>query len=140
MDIFCGNIDEVYAEAEPVMIHNERDVGDNNGTGYEVLIPIEECNRTGTYKHIPIEEDILKIMKVIDIWKELKESNILVTGNKTKLVSRLRKCLSYKVQQEWINQIEQKKSINLLAADFLITSFWKPLVALEDIVVEQKNP
>ena len=41
MDIFCDNIDEVNAEAEPVMIHNERDVGDNNGTGYEVLIPLE---------------------------------------------------------------------------------------------------
>ena len=34
---FCENIDEVYAKAELVMINNEQDVGDNNGTGSEVL-------------------------------------------------------------------------------------------------------
>ena len=55
MGIFCDNLDEVYAEAEPVMIHKEREGGDNNCTGSEVLPPLEECNRTGTQKHIPIE-------------------------------------------------------------------------------------
>ena len=42
MDIFCDSIDEVYIEAEPVMIHNKHDGGDNNGTGSEVLLTLEE--------------------------------------------------------------------------------------------------
>ena len=33
MDIFCDNIDEIYSKAEPVMIHNKRAGGDNNGNG-----------------------------------------------------------------------------------------------------------
>ena len=41
MDIFCDILDEVYAEEEPVIICNERDGGDNDGIGYEVLLPLE---------------------------------------------------------------------------------------------------
>ena len=49
------------------MINNGQDGGDNNSTGPGVLIIFKECNRTGTHKHIPIGEDILKTIKVIDI-------------------------------------------------------------------------
>ena len=62
-----------------------------------VTDPLEECNKNGTQKHIPIEEYIIKIMKVIDIWKKPKESNVLVTGNKAELWYILRKCLADKV-------------------------------------------
>ena len=126
-----------YAEAETVMIHNKCGGGDNNGTGYEVLLQLEECNRNGTQKNIPMEENILKIMRAIEIRKELKERNFLVTGNKAELLSRLRKGLSDKVPvgAKKADRTEKKAS-NSLAAAFLSTVFWKPLVALEDIVVE----
>ena len=42
MDIFCWNLGEVYSEEEHVNIHNVINGGDNNGTGYEVLLPLED--------------------------------------------------------------------------------------------------
>ena len=79
-------------------------------------------------------------MKVIEIQKELKERNLRVTGNKAELLSRLRKGLSDKVPvgAKKADRTEKKAS-NSLAAAFLSTVFWKPLVALEDIIVELKK-
>ena len=78
-------------------------------------------------------------MKVIDIQKELKEINLLVTGDKKELLSRLRKGLADKVPVgvKKLDRTKNKASHSLVAA-FLSTTFWKTLVALKDILVEPK--
>ena len=79
-------------------------------------------------------------MKVIEIQKESKERNLRVTGNKAELLSRLRKGLADKlpVGMKKANRTKKEAS-NSIDTAFLSSWFWKPLVALKDIVVEPKK-
>ena len=65
-------------------------------------------------------------MRVIEIRKDLKESNILVTGNKAELLYRLKKGLTDKVLVGVKKPGRTKnKASNLLAANVLSTEFLK---------------
>jgi len=62
-----NDADEPDAEVEVVVGDGEHEAGDQDATGSEAENLVKEGSSTGALKHIPIEEDVLKKLKVVDL-------------------------------------------------------------------------